>query len=349
MFETLNDRGLKVSQSDLIKNYVLGQSDSRIEDAKNAWSSIKGTLESLDDEDMMMNFIRHSLIVTGGFLQQKNIYDKIQNTTRGSTASVNLLSTWESLAYDYVALSNPESSAWSGYPAKIRENIKVLNLFDISPLKPLLLAASKKMSAKEAEKTFEKAVSVGVRLIIASRTTTQSVEKPLGDVANRIWNGEIKDANSVIQALSSSIPNDQQFREAFESATVSNAQFARYYLRSLERVAKGDANPWLIPNDDPAVINLEHVCPQKPQDNWPRWSADDVKAYVKRIGNLALLTSDANSNMKSDTFDKKKVQLALAPYETTLMIAKNDTWLPTDVVARQKELATIALKAWPLR
>lgn len=349
MFETLNDRGLKVSQSDLIKNYVFGQSGERIEAAQMSWSSMKGTLEALDDEDVMLNFIRHSLIVTEGFLQQKNIYDKIQNTTRGPLASIALISTWESLASDYVALSNPESSVWSGFPSKIRDNIKVLNLFDISPLKPLLLAAAKKMTKKEAALTFEKVVVIGVRLIIASRTTTQSVEKPLGDVAQKVWKEEVKDSKGVVNALASSIPNDQQFKEAFETATVSNAQFARYYLRSLERVTKEEPDPWLIPNDDAATITLEHVCPQKPLENWPDWSADDVKAYVKRIGNMVLLTATANSNLKSDSFVDKRGHLADSPYETTLMVGKSPTWLPADVAKRQKSLAEIALKAWPLR
>lgn len=349
MFETLNDRGLKVSQSDLIKNYVFGQSGDRIEAAQSAWSSMKGTLEALSGDEVMMNFIRHSLIVTEGFLQQKNIYDKIQSTTRGPLASVGLVTTWESLASDYVALSNPESSAWRGYPNKIRDNIKVLNLFDIAPLKPLLLAAAKKMNKNEASATFEKIVAIGVRLIIASRTTTQSVEKPLGDVAQKVWKQEIKTSKQVISALASSIPNDQQFREAFETATVSNAQFARYYLRSLERVAKNVQDPWLIPNDDPAVITLEHVCPQKPQENWPDWSADDLKAYVKRIGNMVLLTADANSMLKSDSFAIKKAHLASSPYETTSMVAESLNWLPDDIVNRQKRLSELSIKAWPLR
>jgi uncharacterized protein with ParB-like and HNH nuclease domain len=349
MFETLNDRGLRVSQSDLIKNYVFGQAGERIDTAQTAWSSMKGTLEALSGDDVMMNFIRHSLMVTEGFLQQKNIYDKIQSTTRGEVASIALITTWESLASDYVALSNPESSVWRQYPSKIRDNIKVLNLFDISPLKPLLLAAAKKMSKNEASLTFEKAVVIGVRLIIASRTTTQSVEKPLGDMAQKIWNGEIRTSKQVVNALASSIPNDQQFREAFETATVSNAQFARYYLRSLERVAKDEQDPWLIPNDDPSEINLEHVCPQKPQDKWPKWSQDDVKAYVKRIGNLVLLTADANSMLKSDAFEKKKPYLSSSPYETTSMVGKKIEWLPVDVAERQKQLSVLSLKAWPLR
>lgn len=349
MFETLNDRGLKVSQSDLIKNYIFGQSGDRIDTSQQSWSSIRGSLEALDDEDIMMNFIRHSLIVTSGFLQQKNIYDKIQGSTRGPQSSVALLSTWESLASDYVALSNPESSVWSGFPTKIRDNIKVLNLFNIAPLKPLLLAAAKKMSKKEAALTFEKVVAIGVRLIIASRTTTQSVEKPLGDIAMRVWTEEIADSKSLIAALSLSIPNDQEFKEAFERATVSKAQLARYYLRSLERVAKEEPDPWLIPNDDANTITLEHVLPQKPETNWPQWSEDEMKAYAKRIGNMVLLTAQSNSTLKSKPFAEKRESLAASPYETTSMAGEQTEWLPAQVLGRQAKLAELALKAWPLR
>jgi len=349
MFETLNDRGLKVSQSDLIKNYIFGQSADRIDTSQQCWSSIRGSLEALDDEDIMMNFIRHSLIVTSGFLQQKNIYDKIQGSTRGPQSSVALLSTWESLASDYVAISNPESSVWSGFPTKIRDNIKVLNLFNIAPLKPLLLAAAKKMSKSEAAHTFEKVVAIGVRLIIASRTTTQSVEKPLGDIAMKVWTEEIADSKSLIAALSSSIPNDQEFKEAFERATVSKAQLARYYLRSLERVAKEEPDPWLIPNDDANTITLEHVLPQKPETNWPQWSEDEIKAYGKRIGNMVLLTAQSNSTLKSKSFAEKRAYLAASPYETTSMVGEQTEWLPAQVLERQVKLAELALKAWPLR
>ena len=259
------------------------------------------------------------------------------------------MSTWESLAGEYVALSNPESANWTDYPKKIRDNIKVLTLFDIAPLKPLLLASAKKMSKKEAALTFEKAVAIGVRLIIASRTTTQSVEKPLGDVAHKVWLGEITDSTGVIAALGASIPNDQQFREAFERATVSKAQLARYYLRSLERVAKLEPDPWLIPNDDPAIITLEHVLPLKPESSWPDWSSDDVTAYVKRIGNMVLLPSQVNSTIRSSRFADKRQHFIDVPYVTTSMVGDKLAWLPTQVSERQIVLADLALRAWPLR
>ncbi|MEX1154587.1 DUF262 domain-containing protein [Parvibaculum sp.] len=349
MFETLNDRGLRVSQSDLIKNYVFGQAGKRIDDAQSYWASMRGSLEAIDDDDITMNFIRHALMVTNGFLQKKNIYETIQSSTRGPQSSVALLSTWESLAGDYVALENPESSIWSGYPQSIRENIKVLNLFDIAPLKPVLLAAAKKMSKKEAAKVFERVVAIGVRLIIASRTTTQSVEKPLGDVAQKIWGGQINDSKGMVEALSGAIPNNEQFKEAFEVATVSQPKFARYYLRSIERAAKEETAPWLIPNDDPDTITLEHVLPIKPEGNWPDWTDEEVKAYSKRIGNMVLLMAQSNSELKSKSFDEKKPILAVSPYETTRMLGAESRWLPENVRQRQLKLAELALTAWPLR
>jgi hypothetical protein len=53
--------------------------------------------------------------------------------------------------------------------------------------------------------------------------------------------------------------------------------------------AKGEATPWFIPNDDKQVINLEHILPQAPEQNWPDFSEEETKIYARRIGNLALL------------------------------------------------------------
>jgi uncharacterized protein with ParB-like and HNH nuclease domain len=49
MFETLNDRGLKTSQADLLKNYLFGESDDRIDEAQTFWAATIGTLETLEN------------------------------------------------------------------------------------------------------------------------------------------------------------------------------------------------------------------------------------------------------------------------------------------------------------
>ena len=348
MFETLNARGLQVSQSDLIKNYLFGQSGSKISQAQNLWTGMRTALEAIDADNTLITYIRHVSIVTGGFIQQKNLYSAIQGATRGERPSIALLSTWESLAPQYAALSNSDSPLWDGFDASLKRNIKVLNLFDIEPLKPLLLASAKKMDKKEVVKTFQRAVSIGVRLIIASRTTSQSVEAPLSDVSREIWEGKITTSAQVIDYLMPSIPTNRQFQDAFQVATVSKSQFARYYLRCLEMALKQEPEPWLIPNDDAAQITLEHVLPQKPEQNWPNFTDEDVKTYVKRIGNMVLLKAKTNSNMKSLDFQSKKKQFN-SPYETTIMVGKEQDWSPSTIVKRQKKLAELALIAWPIK
>jgi hypothetical protein len=113
-------------------------------------------------------------------------------------------------------------------------------------------------------------------------------------------------------------------------------------------VAKNESSPWFIPNDDQHVINLEHILPEKPEGNWPQFTQDSVRAYVKRLGNQALLLAKSNCDLKSSAFDAKKAVYATTPYETTRMIAAESDWGEDQIDRRQKQLAKYALRAWPL-
>jgi hypothetical protein len=123
---------------------------------------------------------------------------------------------------------------------------------------------------------------------------------------------------------------------------------ARYYLRSLELAAKHEAEPWHIPNDDRSAINLEHVLPERPEGNWPQFKEDEVKRYCKRIGNLCLMRASDNSSAKSASFKKKSPIYKKSPYALTMQIADADQWSAKEISARQKTLAGIAVKTWPV-
>jgi hypothetical protein len=144
------------------------------------------------------------------------------------------------------------------------------------------------------------------------------------------------------------IPPDEQFRQAFETATVSKASLARYYLRSLEMAAKEEATPWFIPNDDRQTINLEHVLPEKPEENWPSFNEDQIRIFSKRIGNLVLLLAKSNSTLRSADFETKRAIYQQTPYVLTSQIATLHTWREKGIADRQRILADLALKAWPI-
>ena len=77
MFETLNDRGLRTSQADLIKNYLFGRSGDRIQEVQTRWSYMRGTLESLEDENITVDFLRHALIANRGYTRESQVYDAV--------------------------------------------------------------------------------------------------------------------------------------------------------------------------------------------------------------------------------------------------------------------------------
>jgi Protein of unknown function DUF262/Protein of unknown function (DUF1524) len=348
MFETLNDRGLKTSQADLVKNYLFGQADNRLPEASQKWSFMRGALESLEEEDATVTFLRHALIAVRGYLREYEVYEAVQASAKGSQASVHFLNLLEGLAQTYVGIFNPEHEAWNTYPDSMRRAIQTLNVFNIKPMRPLMLAVASKFSAKEANEAFRLFITWGVRLMIASSTRSGSVEEPLAASAQKVFAGDIGTTASLRKEMASVIPADEQFRQAFETATVSKAVLARYYLRSLEMAAKNEATPWFVPNDDRQTINLEHVLPERFDEVWGGFDEESARAYVKKIGNLALLLAKSNSDLRSANFKTKRAIYKKSPYELTRQISTVSVWTEDQIVQRQKVLAELALKAWPL-
>jgi hypothetical protein len=93
---------------------------------------------------------------------------------------------------------------------------------------------------------------------------------------------------------------------------------------------------------------LEHILPEQPGANWPQFDEDTARIYVRRIGNLALMLAKNNSDLRSSDFKTKKAVYKASPYELTRMVSKSPSWTKNEIGERQKALATLALKAWPL-
>jgi hypothetical protein len=348
MFETLNDRGLRSSQSDLVKNYLFGRSGDRLPEVQQKWALMRGALETIEEDDITITFLRHSLTVINGFVRETQVYETVQKIATAPQPVVTFATQLETLANSYVAIHNADHEKWNKYSDTTRRAIDALNLFDIKPIRPLMLAIAQQMPEKEAEKTLQFCVSLAVRLMIASSTRTGSVEEGIAGAAHKIFSGAIVTAADLKAEFKSLVPADGTFSAGFESATVSNRKLARYYLRSLEMAAKNESEPWHIPNDDRSTINLEHVLPENPGANWSQFSDDQVKLYYKRIGNLALTRASDNSDLKSAGFDEKKPTFAKSPYVLTKQIAEASNWTTEEINTRQKTIAVYAVKAWPI-
>lgn len=348
MFETLNDRGLRTSQADLVKNYLFGRANDRFNEVQVKWSYMRGALETSDDDDITINFLRHALIVQRGYTREAEVFDAVQDLARSTAQAVTFAASLDQLANAYVATLNSDHERWNDHPGSVRRSLEVLSLLKIRPLRPLVLAISAKMSHGQTQRSLEFLVSLAVRLLIASSTRSGAVEVPLAEAARRVFNGEVSTASELRAALADITPSDSRFEAAFSFVRVSNARHARYYLRSLQMAADAEESPWFIPQTDRDVINLEHVLPREPGENWPQFTPDETRMNYSRLGNLCLMRAADNSVLKSDSFEVKKPILAAAPYSLTAHIGDFEEWTPASIESRQSALAGYATQAWPI-
>lgn len=350
MFETLNDRGLRTSQADLVKNYLFGQSGDRLAEAQQKWAAMKAVLESVTEDDAItVGFIRQMLISLQGHVTDAQVYDRIQATAKGSALSIQLLGQLEAGASDYAALLNSGHEKWNGYPPSTRRSVQTLNVLRLPrPMRPLMLSMVRALTPKEADRSLAVLVSLSVRFLICGGMRTGTVEETLAAAAKAVSDGDITNAAGLTAALAKIIPGDARFADSFRIATVSGAHFARYYLRSLETTVKGEPDPYLVVNEDSSVINLEHVLPQKPGANWPQFTPEAAVAFGSRLGNMALLQAKKNADLHSASFHEKRSIYAETPYEWTRQIAELDEWTTEAINIRQAKMAEVALKTWKI-
>jgi hypothetical protein len=348
MFETLNDRGLKTSQADLIKNYLYGRAGARFSEVQARWSYMRSALESLGEGDITVSFLRHALTVQRGLVRESAVYETVQAMAASEGAALTCATNLENLANAYVATFNPENEKWNGYPDTVRRSIEVFNLLSIRPFRPLILAIANKFDKKETGLAFKFLVSLSVRLVITAGAASGSIDESAAATSLEIFTGKVKTAAALKKMLGDITPTDEAFREAFKVARVSQPKFARYYLRSLETASNGEKEPYFIPTDDRSIINLEHVLPKKPLNNFPKFTDEEADLWLNRLGNQVLMRASENSGAKSDSFKDKKLLYASSAYNLTKQIAENSDWTPQIIASRQVALAELASKTWPI-
>lgn len=349
MFETLNDRGLRTSQADLLKNFLFQQSENRIDEAQAKWSTMRGTIEALDD-DLTLTYLRHLTIARYGYTREREVLERIRENVTSKVQAISFLDGIAESATDYVALMTPDHATWNKYAPSIRRHVHTLaHVLKVTPMRPIMLAVLHKFSKAEVERAFRSFVCWSVRFLIAGGLRSGATEESYAMAAYGVSRGDIKTAEQLLDSLMKVLPADGEFSTAFSTKRVSQVSLARYYLRAMELKLQGNPEPEWIPNED-VVITLEHVLPQRPDEGgWETFDADVVQSFNTRLGNLALLKASKNSDADREPFATKKLIYAESTFKLTKEIAKYKVWDIAAIEARQKKMAELAVLTWPLR
>ena len=347
IFETLNDRGLELAISDLLKNYLFGRSEDRINEVQANWTEMYSLLENTENEILIVTFIRHYWSSIYGLTRERVLYDEIKRKITSKQRSVDLSLNLSRYSKFYIAIIDASNSFWNEYSEETKIHIENLNLFGMVQVRPLLLAIISKFNRPETEKAIKLLVYSSVRFLIHGGLGGGALETQYSQTAKEINEGLITSATNLLDRMRSIIPNDEQFKESFKIANVSKPSLARYYLIVLEKCFNGNIQPELVPNSDTTAVNLEHILPKNPDSSW-RLTEDKVKALYNRIGNLALLSSRLNSEIGNSSFEHKKLTYLNSSFNLTKLIYETDNWNEEKILTRQEQLANLAVRAWPI-
>ncbi len=350
MFETLNDRGLKASQADILKNYLFSKAGSRLNEAVTLWTTIASEIEGIggDENASLLTYLRHLWITKKGGTKERELAAEIRSDVTSERRTIEFLTDAAGGVSDYLALSSSRHPKWETYPPSVRQNIETLSAhLQVEQIKPLLFAVARYYDLAEAEKAFRLFVAWSVRfLIYGGRGGMLDTQYSLR--AHEVGTRRIARARELREAMREYVPSDTAFQQAFATARVSRSYLARYYLRAIEKQRAADPQPEYVPNEDVSQINLEHVLPLNPNATWGSIDAEQARSAQRLLGNMALIREADNRDLGNKSFEEKKAVYARSGYATTAEIASSESWTLGDIERRQEGLAASAVQTWPL-
>lgn len=346
VFETLNSRGVRLSPTDLLKNYLFSvvhresEHPNEIETLERRWEAMVGKLggESFPD------FLRAHWNSRRKFVREADLFKTIRAETSTKSIVFELIRQMEEDLDVYAALPNPEDPFWD---KEQRAHVRELRMFNVRQPRPLLLAASRSFDKSGFTSVLRACSVISFRYNVIGGFATAEQERVYNSVAQRIATKELAAPVDVIKALTTIYVGDDTFRAAFAekvlmTTAARNKNVARYILFQMERhLTRREHDP------ESAQITLEHVLPENPGTAWSQFSDQDVEDMLYRLGNFTLMQATANRKIGNASFDAKKAGFAASEFEITKKIATdNSEWSVDRIAERQRWMSHQATAIW---
>jgi hypothetical protein len=346
VFETLNARGVRLSPTDLLKNYLFSvvyresSHPQEIETLERRWEGMVGRLggESFPD------FLRTHWNSRRRFVRESDLFKTIRAETPDKRKVFDLLREMEQDIDVYVALSNPEDTLWN---EEQRRYVSELRMFSVRQPWPLLLAAFRTFDVHGVTELLRVCSVISLRYNVISGLITNEQERTYNGVAQKIAAGEISSTAQTVRALAPIYVSDDAFRQSFaakvlRTTSARNKRIARYLLCTLEAHLTNHEYDLDSPR-----YNLEHILPENPGANWPQFSDEQAEAAVYRLGNFAMLESSVNRDLGNRPFAEKRPVYAQSSFELTRRVAQdNEEWALDRLAERQRWMARQATALW---
>lgn len=369
IFETLNDRGLKLSASDLIKSFLLRRiieqnpATDRAKIIEN-WEKLPSYLESYD----ISSFLRHFLLTQEKVpVQKKKIFSllklDVENKARQNPKSAkNKLDELIISAFHYGRLLGTESISEDSI--EIQRRLGLLKMVGDSYRVFLLRVLQLGYTEDDFLLAIKSAEIIAFRWAICGGNA-QQLETKFQNYAHELLPRDPENLKIVCTKLVMDAPSDELLSAEFAFGSSRDTRMQAYVMRSL---------CYGITGSDVTTsryeVSIEHIAPQNPMpesaSEWhtkiaPAESIDDTPTYedfVYRWGNITILEKKLNSSVGQNVWKIKRdgkpgaeTTLKFTGYsasniEVTKHLLELEAWTAEFIVLRSEWIAEQAVIYW---
>lgn len=350
IFETLNERGLDLHESDLIRNFVFMQLnlDEQDEFNREYWLPFEQKFEETEeyDEEDLTRFYRMYLMRNGNYVKQNGVYDSFKK--RVGLTPHKLAEQLDYYSNLYLSIRRPEEAS----PGWLRDLLVRKQSLDIGTADPLILNLldrwkSGKLSDDDLRRAFRGLESFAIRRSICDRSTRGYYQIFPTSISSI-------DEENVVDSLFEYLfgrgwPDDEEFRSAFTTFDLytREPEKCRLILKTLQQ-DYGHKEPVKL-----GELQIEHVIPQtigndKHGEAWKSMLGEDWEEihekWVHTPGNLTL--TGYNPELSNRKFEDKQDLLEDSHLDLNDHFVEVDKWTELEIRDRGEELAQRCAQLW---
>lgn len=358
IFESLNNTGLKLSQADLLRNYLFMRLPTRGEHVyETHWLPLQHSLSNSELEQLMWL----QLVLDGDDrVRRQDLYAAQQQRFERKAVSEQDIEAYikelHRRSAHFRRIVRPEEEP---DPA-IRDHLARLHEWQAVVTYPALMLLFDRRERGELDndemaRALSYIESFLVRRAIC-RVPTNNLNRIFQSVPAQFpHEGPVADGlHRLLSAENRFWPGDDELREKIRVAPFY--RYGRPHQRKLVLQRLEESYEHLEPVDFAAArLTVEHVLPQSPGDEWLRTlaeetvdgeTAEDLHARLQHtLGNLTLTA--VNSELSNHSFERKQGLLHGSHLEMNRRIASTDRWGAREILDRADDLAERAVRLWP--
>ena len=345
VFETLNARGLELSSTDLLKNYLFSRVKARADlvALQRRWKALVDVVR----QERFPDFLRYHLLCDAPQVRKQRLFKLVQGQVRQASDVFVLMEALESRAELFAALNDAEHEYWLG-SQEARRHVRELLLFRVRQPTPLLFAAYEQLTFADFVRVLKLVSVLSFRYTVVCGLNTNELEPMYHQAAKALLTGQIDRPAEVFQRLQGIYVEDSAFVSDFARLDIATAgqrkRLVKYVLCQLEADASGVQRDY-----ETDAGTIEHILPENPVGAWgDSFDEQRHERSVYRLGNLTLLEATLNRQVGTQEWQGKVAVYAQSQYRLTQTLAASGyaDWTPATLDARQQTMAQRAAHVW---